>query len=140
VLIYPEIGMDPMTARLATLRLAPVQCMAWGHPTTSGFPTIDYYLSSDLMEPANAPEHYTETLVRLPNLASYHSPSVESALELTREAVGARKGSVLYWCCQSLFKLGLMKGGSIFTYRGGSVQYCRKYNGEKRFRPIVMQL
>jgi len=26
----------------------------WGHPVTSGLPTIDYYLSSQLMEPENA--------------------------------------------------------------------------------------
>jgi protein O-GlcNAc transferase len=26
VLIYPEIGMDPTTVRLASLRLAPIQC------------------------------------------------------------------------------------------------------------------
>src|SRR5262249_13389698 len=54
VLIYPEVGMHPMAARLAALRLAPVQCNSWGHPDTSGFPTLDYYLSSDLMEPADA--------------------------------------------------------------------------------------
>ena len=51
VLIYPEVGMNPMAARLAAQRLAPVQCNSWGHPDTSGFPTLDYYLSSDLMEP-----------------------------------------------------------------------------------------
>lgn len=60
VIIYPEIGMDPMTVRLAALRLAPVQCTSLGHPETSGLPTIDYYLSSDLMEPADANAHYTE--------------------------------------------------------------------------------
>src|SRR2546426_1161111 len=64
VLIFPEIGMDPVTTKLATLRLAPVQCNSWGHPITSGMPTMDYYLSSDLMEPADGQEHYTEELVR----------------------------------------------------------------------------
>lgn len=32
VLIYPEIGMDPMTVKLASLRLAPVQAASWGTP------------------------------------------------------------------------------------------------------------
>src|SRR6185503_2599429 len=41
VLIYPEVGMDPTTARLAALRLAPLQAASWGHPETSGLPTID---------------------------------------------------------------------------------------------------
>ena len=67
VIIYPEVGMDRVSAQLAAQRLAPVQCNAWGHPDTSGFPTLDYYLSSDLMEPPDGAQHYTERLVRLPN-------------------------------------------------------------------------
>ena len=51
VLLYPEVGMDPIAGRLAAMRLAPVQCVTWGQPETSGMPTIDYFLSSALMEP-----------------------------------------------------------------------------------------
>src|SRR6185503_10431924 len=58
VLIYPEIGMDPMTVRLASLRLAPVQAAAWGHPETSGLPTMDYYLSAEDLEPPDAQANY----------------------------------------------------------------------------------
>ena len=54
VLLYPEIGMDPTAGWLAAQRLAPVQCVAWGHPVTTGMPTVDYFLSSDLMEPPDA--------------------------------------------------------------------------------------
>jgi predicted O-linked N-acetylglucosamine transferase (SPINDLY family) len=36
VLIYPEIGMDSVTAILANLRLAPVQVTTWGHPRNVG--------------------------------------------------------------------------------------------------------
>jgi predicted O-linked N-acetylglucosamine transferase (SPINDLY family) len=68
VLLYPEIGMDPMSVKLASLRLAPVQAASWGHPETSGLPTIDYYLSSELLEPAGAQGHYCERLVPLPGL------------------------------------------------------------------------
>jgi predicted O-linked N-acetylglucosamine transferase (SPINDLY family) len=60
--------MDPMTARLASLRLAPVQVASWGHPETTGMPTIDYYLSASGLEPEGAQAHYTERLVLLPNL------------------------------------------------------------------------
>src|SRR5262249_25365707 len=49
VLIYPEVGMDPVAAQLAAQRLAPVQCNAWGHPETSGFSTLDFFLSGDRM-------------------------------------------------------------------------------------------
>ncbi len=58
VLIYPEIGMDPTTVKLASMRLVPVQVTTWGHPETTGLPTIDYYLSAEGLEPANAQESY----------------------------------------------------------------------------------
>src|SRR5581483_3596785 len=74
VLLFPEIGMDKVSAQLAAMRLAPVQCTSWGHPVTSGFPTIDYFLSSDLMEPPEADAYYSERLVRLPNLSIYYEP------------------------------------------------------------------
>ena len=35
VLIYSEVGMDPMAARLAAQRLAPVQCNSSGHPVSA---------------------------------------------------------------------------------------------------------
>jgi protein O-GlcNAc transferase len=104
VLIFPEIGMDPMTVRLASLRLAPIQCTSWGHPDTSGLPTIDYYLSSDLMEPADAQDHYTEKIVRLPNLAIYYDPPVIEPAPVDRAYFGLRNDAVLFLCMQSLFK------------------------------------
>ena len=46
VIIYPSLGMDVLTSHLATLRLAPVQAVWWGHPETSGQPdTIDWFLT-----------------------------------------------------------------------------------------------
>ncbi len=104
VLIIPETGMDPITLTLAALRLAPVQCTSWGHPQTSGLPTIDYFLSSDLMEPEDAEQHYSEKLVRLPNLSIYYSPVNIEAANLTRSDMGLREKATLYFCAQSLFK------------------------------------
>lgn len=104
VLIFPEIGMDPVTVRLAALKLAPVQCSSWGHPETSGFPTIDYFLSSELMEPPSAEDHYTEQLVRLPNLSIYYTPLNVTPVKASRETFGLRSKSIVYLCCQSLFK------------------------------------
>ena len=74
VLLYPEIGIDPVAGRLAAMRLAPLQCVAWGHPETTGMPTIDYFLSSELMEPPDGDSHYTERLVRLPHLGMCYMP------------------------------------------------------------------
>lgn len=104
MLIYPEIGMDPMAARLATLKLARRQAMSWGHPVTSGFPTMDFFLSSDLMEPPDGGSHYTEQLIRLPNLSTYYVPVRFHSKAIDRATLGARPNTILYWCCQSLFK------------------------------------
>jgi len=79
VLIYPEIGMDALTTQLASLRLASVQAATWGHPETTGLPTVDLYLSADGLEPVDAESNYSERLVRLPNLgvcAEQLTPSI----------------------------------------------------------------
>jgi protein O-GlcNAc transferase len=104
VLLIPGIGMDDVTVRLAALRLAPVQATSWGHPDTSGLPTIDHYLSSELMEPPGADAHYTERLVRLPNLSIWYEPPVLEPDAVSRAELGVPETAVLYWCCQSLFK------------------------------------
>jgi protein O-GlcNAc transferase len=104
ILIYPEVGMDPISAQLAAQRLAPVQCNSWGHPETSGFPTLDYYLSSDLMEPPDGQDHYTERLVRLPNLSVYCEPIDPPPVSITRQDLRLRSTAIVYWCGQSLFK------------------------------------
>lgn len=70
ILLYPAVGLDPVTLKLASLRLAPVQINSWGHPDTSGLPTIDYYLSADCFEPEGAQDHYSEKLVLLPHLGN----------------------------------------------------------------------
>lgn len=104
VLLYPDINMDPASAALAALRLAPVQAMSLGHPDTSGYPTMDYFLSSDLMEPPDGDAHYTETLVRLPNISVYYDPLDTPPVAVSRADLGLREGATVFWCGQSLFK------------------------------------
>ncbi|MBY6242591.1 tetratricopeptide repeat protein [Methylosinus sp. Sm6] len=104
VLLYPEIGMDPVAGWLAAQRLAPVQCMAWGQPETSGMPTMDYFLSSELMEPDGAERFYTERLVRLPNLGLHYSPEPVAPTALDRAALGIAPGVPVFWSGQALYK------------------------------------
>jgi predicted O-linked N-acetylglucosamine transferase (SPINDLY family) len=104
VLLIPGIGMDPMTSPLAALKLAPVQATSWGHPETSGLPSIDHFLSSDLMEPEDGQAHYTERLVRLPNLSIAYQPVPVKPDGVTRAELGIAAGATAYWCCQSLYK------------------------------------
>ncbi|WP_181705242.1 glycosyltransferase [Chthonobacter rhizosphaerae] len=104
VLIYPEIGMHPLAVQLAAQRLAPVQAMAWGHPVTSGLETVDYFLSSALMEPETGDQHYVERLVRLPGLSIAYAPLPVGDATMARDRLGLREDAVVYVCCQSLFK------------------------------------
>ena len=104
VLIYPEIGMDGTSVLLAAQRLAPVQCVSWGHPDTTGLATIDYFLTSDLMEPSDGESHYTERLVRLPNLSIYYEPPELEPVTIQRGQLGLRSDAVAFWCGQSVFK------------------------------------
>ncbi len=106
VLIWLDIGMDGKAQIPAALRLAPIQATGFGHPVTSGLPAIDAYLTGDLMEPAAGEAHYTETLVRLPNLSvSYRRPEPE--LGEVPETIDRLKeeSRAIYLCAQSLFKL-----------------------------------
>jgi predicted O-linked N-acetylglucosamine transferase (SPINDLY family)/MoaA/NifB/PqqE/SkfB family radical SAM enzyme len=102
--IFPEIGMESMALRLACLRLARIQCAAWGHPVTTGLPTIDYFLSSALMEPDDGESHYREKLVRLPNFSVYYEPLPADTGSLTRKSLGLGEEGVVYVCCQALYK------------------------------------
>ena len=104
VLIYPELSMDAMAGWLAAHRLAPVQCVSWGHPETSGLPTMDYFLSSEAMEPPEGQQHYTEQLVRLPRLSIYYEPPEAEPVAIERSEFGLRPGGTVFWCAQSLYK------------------------------------
>lgn len=114
VLVYLAVGTYKPTAANACLRLAPVQCNTWGHPVTSGISEIDYYLSGTLIEPENAQEHYTEELVRLPNLGiSYPQPIIPAPTK-TRADFGFSAEAVLYISCQLLIKY-LPQHDSLFA-------------------------
>jgi predicted O-linked N-acetylglucosamine transferase (SPINDLY family) len=105
ILFYSDIGMDPFTYLLAQHRLAPVQCVTWGHPTTTGSSTIDYFISSRLIEPEKAETHYTEQLVLLDTLPTYYyHPKTVERLQPNRPAFGLKDTDHVYLCPQSLFK------------------------------------
>ena len=107
LLVYPEIGMDPVCATLAAFRLAPVQVAGWGHPVTTGHANIDFFLSCGEMEPADADRHYTETLVRLPGLGTRYAMPVAdtSCRQRDRAHYSLPAQRTLYLVPQSLFKI-----------------------------------
>jgi protein O-GlcNAc transferase len=135
VLLYTDIGMDPVTSTLAYSRLAPIQCTTWGHPVTTGIDTIDYFLSSEALETDEADQHYSETLVRLKNLPIYYYRPELPQLPQGREAFGLGPEVHVYACPQSLFKLhpdfdavlgGILRAdpqGTVLLISGRSAQW-----------------
>ncbi len=104
ILHLPDIGMGPFTYGLAHSRLAPVQTTTWGHPVTSGLPTIDYFISSQHAEPADAKEHYTERLVRLSRLNVCLTRPTRTGAPQQREHFRLPDDAHIYACPQMLFK------------------------------------
>ncbi len=107
ILFYTDIGMDPLTYFLAFSRLAPVQCVTWGHPDTTGIPNLDYFISCEDFETEDSETEYSEPLVRMKNIPNYfYRPD---AVELTgtrevRRIVGLPDKRRLYVVPQALFK------------------------------------
>ena len=73
VLVFPDLGMEIPSYLLAFSRLARVQCAWWGHPVSTGLPSIDYWLGLDT-ERDDAFDEYSEQLVRFShvNTAPFH--------------------------------------------------------------------
>lgn len=98
--------MEPFTYFLAFARLAPVQCVSFGHPDTTGIRNMDYFISNDLFETEDADAHYSERLFRLHDLgtlAYYYRPQIPAPLK-DRGAFGLPNEARLYLCPQTLFK------------------------------------
>lgn len=103
VLVYPEIGLDPRHQAMAALRLAPVQCVLYGHPATSGLANVDYFISGATIEPPDAQRHYREQLLTLPGIGArpQRPPPPGNGEWVDRFAAG----SPLVLCLQNFIKL-----------------------------------
>ena len=105
ILVYLDIGMEPLSYFLAFARLARVQCVLSGHPVTTGITNMDYFLSNDLMEPPGAEAHYSEKLGKLPKPLFYFARPVVPAKLKTRTELGLPEGRHLYMCPMRLPKM-----------------------------------
>jgi uncharacterized protein (TIGR03032 family) len=104
VLVFTDIGMNTTTYTLAMSRLAPVQCVTWGHPVTTGNASMDFFISGQWLETPESDAHYTERLVRLANLGTYYYRP-QLAGQKTRESFGIDPNRHVYLCPQTLFKM-----------------------------------
>lgn len=107
IVYYTDIGMEPLTYFLAFSRLAPFQCVTWGHPMTTGIPTIDSFISHESCEMGSPREQYTERLFcvdRQHALTYYFRPTLP-VMSMTRADFCLPPHSHIYACLQSIYKI-----------------------------------
>jgi predicted O-linked N-acetylglucosamine transferase (SPINDLY family) len=105
LLVWLDVGMETTGVALAALRLAPTQAVLWGHPVTTGLPSIDVFLTAEAMEPADGERHYTERLHRLPGLGTCYAALADRPTALPAEFAAARPDGVLAFMPQLAMKL-----------------------------------
>ena len=122
VLIFADMMSEPLTYFLGLgSRIAPVQCLFWGNPVTSGGRNIDYFISGEHMEPerSNAEsdiEQYSEQVLLLQGQGIWYDqvpvPTLLTTQEQEAEDVSNHwkwrqddPSAVVYLCPQSSFKL-----------------------------------
>lgn len=106
ILYFTDLGMTPYDFLFPLFRSAPIQITGWGIPHTSGNDSVDYYISSDGIEPDGADYLYSEKLVLLPGglPCCCYSSSFEVA-DVGREYFFLPHHCKLLGCLQSLHKL-----------------------------------
>ena len=101
ILFYAEIGLSLQLYFLSYIRLAKYQVTSWGHPETTGNDSIDYFISSKLIESENSNKNFSEKLICSESLPMfYYKPKVKNILDV--EKINKIN---LYSCPQTLFKL-----------------------------------
>ncbi|CAM9740156.1 unnamed protein product, partial [Scytosiphon promiscuus] len=129
ILVYADMNSEPTSHFLGYSRLAKVQAVFWGNPITTGNPSIDYFVSAEVMERqdrtaiAEKDEPYSEQVILLGGQGIWYDRPTAQQLPAglgdpgTREntKLGLRRGlkarlgveedSVIFMCPQSLFKL-----------------------------------
>ena len=104
VLFFTEVGMNSLAYTLAFSRMAPVQCVTWGHPITTGSPYMDHFLSSDLLEVPGPTTTTPSASSARPSLCTYYERPDQPEASGIWGDLGLEADHNLYACPQTLFK------------------------------------
>lgn len=107
LLIFTDIGMNSDSKILSCIKLAKYTATAWGHPVSSGSKFVDFYFSSEAMEPKSYKSHYTESVVLLKNTGLvYENPAskVFPHGDLCLDQLNLNINNKCILSCQSEFK------------------------------------
>lgn len=69
---FPDVGMDPETVYLASQRIAPIQIVGYGHPSSTWSQNADYFFVGKDVECAEGVENaFSEQLIQLPGIGMH---------------------------------------------------------------------
>ena len=101
IAFFPDIGMSTEFYFLSFIRFAKVQMTSWGHPITTGNDSIDYFLSSKLLETKDDKKSFSEKLILFNYLPMFfYKPIINKRLK--KDEIIKKN---IYFCSQSLFKI-----------------------------------
>ena len=101
IAFFPDIGMSSEFYFLSYIRFAKIQMTSWGHPVTTGNSSIDYFLSSKLLETKDSQKYFSEKLVSTNYLPMFfYKPMISKKLQ-KNEIIKKN----IYFCSQSLIKI-----------------------------------
>lgn len=105
ILLYLDIGMQPLSWYLATARLAPLQLLTWGHACTTGLDSLDGFISDIWLDLPDGQQHYSEPLLRLDqSLGQWQPPEMLPTRQRERFSQ-IPPDQPWYLCPQTLYKL-----------------------------------
>lgn len=105
ILFFTDLGMDPYDFMIPALRSCPIQITGWGLPHTSGLTSIDYYLSSSLLESSEHQKEYVEQLVLLDGLPCCFMEKNLNYWRGSRDYFMLPSERVLLGCTQNFWKI-----------------------------------
>jgi predicted O-linked N-acetylglucosamine transferase (SPINDLY family) len=100
-----EVATDSMSYFLPFFRLAAAQCTSWGWPVSSGIAEMDYFISSDLLEPDDGESHYSERLIRLKHIPNYYPRPTWPVPRADRDRFDLQPEQHVYVCAQNPWKI-----------------------------------
>lgn len=103
VLIFADIGMEPLSGALAHTDLAARQIALSGHPVTTGIRRLDGYVTCPIFEPESFEAHYTEPVIRAKFWPMGYVRAVSGPESLPMPDRDSTRKVLL--CAQSLFKI-----------------------------------
>jgi hypothetical protein len=103
IVFHLGVGMSNHAVALASLRLAPTQCVSYGHTATTMSPVIDYMILPD--DFIDAEDLYSEKLVRLPPEAIPYAPPDPNEAPVPPRQKRAREGKIKVAVPASIMKI-----------------------------------